>query len=390
MGELLQYYREGMKCFVEGNLNKAFSYLTLVASTGVEGEELNNAIALMLIYKGNFEEAYKFFVLNNKNYRDGTSKRYLSSIEQINECIEKHNLAVSLIKQDKYEEALFHLVSLRTSGFRTLNDDILACLIYCLKKDYIKCNEILREMHLINKEEVFFYELKDYIDKKKYSRFKVCAASIAAVAIVFSSIAVSGFNSEKPRDANENVSSKSVVNVKKTNVESDYKILATLTNYMMREDLYNFWINDKNIDPSKLDANSRTVYNQLKEKFIDKSQGFFYNNGLEFFKSENYKKAYEYMLIAYENKKGNYLDEHITFYLAKSAKASGLEAAEYYREYINKYPKGSYIEESLYDLAIIDYSNNNMKEAKKYASIIVEQYSNTMYNNDKIRTIMDL
>ncbi|MDW8800833.1 hypothetical protein P8V03_06660 [Clostridium sp. A1-XYC3] len=388
MGELIQYYKQGMKYFVEGSLDKAFSYLTLVASAGIEEEKLNNAIALMLIYKGNFEEAYKIFALNNKNYRDGISERYLSSIEQINNCIEKHNLAVSLIKQYKYEEALFHLLSLRTLGFRTLNDDILTCSIYAIKRDYVKCKEILEEMHLINKEEVFYYEMKDYIDKKKYSKFKLYAASVAAVAIIFSSIAISGFN-KKSNNTEKEAISKPTVSVKKTNAETDYKILANLSNDMMKENLYDFWAKDKELDSSKLDENSRSLYNQLKNTFKDKAESYFYNNGLELYRSENYKKAFEYMSIAYENKKGSYLDEHIIFYLAKSAKASGKGGSEYYREYINKYPKGCYIQESLYDLAIIDYKSNNIKEAKKYASIIVEQYSDTMYNNDKIRSIIE-
>jgi len=390
MGELLQYYKDGMKCFTEGNLNKAFNYLTLAVAGGLENEELNTAIALILIYRGEFEEAYKFFLLNNRKYKDGISERYLSSIDEVNDCIEKHNLVINLIKENNYDEALIHLISIRATGFRTLNDDILICYIYCLKKDYKKCKQVLEEMYAINKEEVFYYEMKNYIDKKKYSKLKIYAGSIAAMIIIFSTIAISGFNNKPLNNAQRPTESKPILNTKNESEESNYKTLANLSNDIMKEDLYDFWVNDKNIDTSKLDDKSKSLYDGLKQSYNQKAEMFFYKNGLELYKGGNYKKAYQYLSIAHENMKGDYLDEHIIFYIAKAAKASGNDGADYYREYVNKFPKGCYIQESLYDLAIIDYKNSNIQEAKKYAAIIVEEYSNTIYNNDKIRVIMDL
>ena len=156
----------------------------------------------------------------------------------------------------------------------------------------------------------------------------------------------------------------------------------------MKEDLYDFSINDENLDVSKLDEQSKKLYNQLNANYKSKAEMYFYKNGLELYKSGNYKKAYDYLLIAESNMKGDYLDEHIIFYLAKSAKASGNGGTKYYREYVSRYPKGCYKEESLYDLAVISYENNNKKEAQKYASIISEEYTNSMYNNDKIRLIL--
>lgn len=389
MGELLQYYEDGMNYFTEGNLNKAFNHLTLAVAGGLENEQLNTAIALMLVYRGEFEEAYKFFILNNKKYKDAVSERYLSSIDEVNNCIEKHNLVVNLIEKSKYDEALVNLVSIRSSGFRTLNDDILMCYIYCIKKDYKKCKQVLEEIYLINKEEVFYYEMKNYLEKKDYTKLKTYAASIAAMVIIFSTIAVSGFDNKPSNNVQKPTESKSIAKVKNENEDSHYKLLANLTNDIMKEDLYDFWINDKNIDASKLDEKSKNLYDGLKEKYNEKAETYFYKNGLELYKSGNYKKSFQYLSIAYENMKGNYLDEHIIFYIAKAAKDSGNEGAKYYREYLKKYPKGCYIQECLYDLAIIDYKNNNIKDAKRYASIIVEEYSNTMYNNDKIRAIMD-
>ena len=61
MEELLKYYKEGMKYFAEGNLDKAISYLKIAAAEGIDKPEVNNAIALILIYKGDLKKRIKFF-----------------------------------------------------------------------------------------------------------------------------------------------------------------------------------------------------------------------------------------------------------------------------------------------------------------------------------------
>jgi hypothetical protein len=230
--------------------------------------------------------------------------------------------------------------------------------------------------------------MKSYLDRKKYSRLKLYVASIAAI-IIFSSIIISRPNNNTYKAEEKSVSVKQVAaGNNNNNTDSNYKILANLANDITKEDLYDFAINDKNLDVSKLDEESKKLYNQLEGNYKSKAEMYFYKNGSEFYKNGNYKKAYEYLLIAESNMKGDYLDEHIIFYLAKSAKASGNGGGEYYREYVNRYPKGCYREESLYDLAILSFQNNDKKEAKKYAYIISEEYSNSMYDNDKIRLIL--
>lgn len=389
MEELLQYYREGMKYFAEGNLDRALGYLKIAAAEGIDRPEVNDAIALILIYKGKFEEAYKIFLDSSKKFDEGISKRYLSGIGELNNCIEKHNLSIDLINQGKYDEALDHLLFIRNTGFRTINDDILICLLYCIRKEYNNCKEVLEEIHSINKEEIFYYNMRSYLEKKSYSKLKLYVASIAAI-IIFSSIIIWRPNSNNSYKAQEkNISVKQVAATNNVNnTDFYYKILSNLTNDIMKEDLYDFAINDKNLDVSKLDDESKKLYNQLKTNYKSKAEVYFYKNGSEFYKSGNYKKAYEYLLIASDNMKGDYLDEHIIFYLAKAARASDNEGVKYYREYVNKYPKGCYREEALYDLAILSYQNNDKREAEKYASIISEQYSNSMYNNSNIRSIL--
>jgi hypothetical protein len=385
MRELIQYYKDGMKYFTEGNLNRAFNYLTMAAAGGVEKLEINTSIAMILMYKGEFEEAYKIFIDNNKKFRDDISENYLSNFDKINNCIHVHNLAVDLINQNKYELALDQLLFIRNEGFRTINDDMLIFLLYCRKKDYRMCRKILEEIHTVNKEEIFYYEMKNYLDKKNYSKVKMWAVC-TAVAIIFSVFIMPKHNVEG--DIMPSISTKQIASNKIDKNDVNYKILANMANDIMKGNLYDFQINDGKIDPLKLDSQSSLLYNQLKKDYSNKAEAYFYKNGLELYKNHNYKKASEYLSIAYDNMNGSYLDEHVIFYTAKADKASGKEGIRYYEEYVKKYPKGCYIEECLYDLSLAEYKNNSRKEAEKYASILSEQYPNSIYNNNRIKYIV--
>lgn len=388
MGELLQYYKEGMKYFKDGNLNKAFDYLNIATTGGIEAEEINNAMALMLMYRGKFEEAYKFFVINNKRFNNKLSEKYLLAIDEINNYIKSHNEAVDSLKQDKYDKALNILITIRGKGFRTINDDILISLIYCSKKEYKKCKKVLSEIYYINKDEIFYYELKNYLDKKNNFNLKLGIASIATAAMIFSTVIMSEiYNNKSYKVMRTDVSTKSIANAYSS--DSQYKILTKLSDDTMKEDLYDFAQNDKKIDISKLDDQGKKMYGKLKESYNNKAEIYFYKNGLDMYKSGSYKKSYEYLSIAYNNMKGSYLDEHVIFFTAKASKCSGNKEIDYYKEYIKKYPKGAYIEESLYDLAILSYENKNIKEAEKYASVLAYEYSNSIYYNDKIKLIIN-
>ncbi|MBV7276481.1 hypothetical protein I6U48_26755 [Clostridium sp. PL3] len=388
MGELLDYYKNGMQYFRDGNLNKAFDYLNIAVTGGIEAEEINNVMALILMYRGEFEEAYKFFIINNKKFNNKISEKYLLAIDEINNYIKSHNEAVDLLKQHRCNDALNILLTIRKSGFKTINDDILICLIYYIKREYNKCKKILAEIYNVNKDEIFYYELKSYLDKKNSFRLKLAIASIAAMAIMFSSITISKtYKNEQYSLSSIDVAAKPISSVDTS--ESQYKVLARLTDDIMKENLYDFAQNDKKIDISKLDDQSKKMYYNLKESYSNKAEIYFYKIGLDLYRNGSYNKAYEYLSIAYNNMKGSYLDEHVIFFVAKAAKVTGNNALDYYREYVKKYPKGAYIEESLYDLSILAYANKDIKESQKYASVLAYEYTNSIYYNDRIKYIMD-
>lgn len=388
MGELLDYYKKGMKYFKDGNLNKAFDYLNIAVTGGMEAEEINNIMALILMYRGEFEEAYKFFITNNKKFNNKLSEKYLLSIDVINNYIKSHNEAADLLKQHRCDEALNVLLMIRKNGFRTINDDILTCLIYCFKREYNKCKKILAEIYNTNKDEIFYYELKSYLDKRTSFRLKLGIASVTAMAIMFSSVTISKTYKNKGYSVYSiDVAAKPISSVNMS--DSQYKILASLTDDIMKENLYNFMQNYKKVDISKLDDQSKKIYDNLKESYNSKAEIYFYRNGLDLYKNGSYNKAYEYLAIAYDNMKGSYLDEHVIFFVAKAAKATGNNAVEYYKEYVKKYPKGAYIEESLYDLSILIYANKDITEAKRYASFLAYEHTNSIYYNDRIKYIIN-
>ncbi|HAK41780.1 MAG TPA: hypothetical protein DCM59_02395 [Clostridium sp.] len=63
-------------------------------------------------------------------------------------------------------------------------------------------------------------------------------------------------------------------------------------------------------------------------------------------------------------------------------------ANKYYEIYVDKYlEKGSYIEQCLYSLAINNKEVDN-KKSKKYAEILHNKFSESEYNNSRIKDIL--
>lgn len=131
----------------------------------------------------------------------------------------------------------------------------------------------------------------------------------------------------------------------------------------------------------------------VKGEEIIKSEGvlYFYNKGVGYIKDKEYTKAQKYFLYALPYSKGDYLQEHILYMLAVSYKASSdfQNAVKYYELVLKQFPSGSYTEEVLYNLVLINKDVDENK-AKFYAEKLVEQFPNSLYKNSIVKKILGI
>jgi len=93
---------------------------------------------------------------------------------------------------------------------------------------------------------------------------------------------------------------------------------------------------------------------------------------------------------AYEVGKDSYIYQHVIFFLGASyERLEDYEnALKLYEEYYGGYPQGNYSEEVLYRMAMI-YRNVDMSKAKRHAGELISKYPKSIYNNSKLRQIMN-
>ena len=121
----------------------------------------------------------------------------------------------------------------------------------------------------------------------------------------------------------------------------------------------------------------------------DKGVTFFYNQGMTYYKNQQYDKAKDYFSKAYEYGEKNYLYPDIIFFngAIDDKTKNNNEAIKFYENYYNNYKTGGYFEETLYNLAIL-YKGIDKDKSNKYAAELKYDHSSSMYNNEKISDIL--
>ncbi len=139
-----------------------------------------------------------------------------------------------------------------------------------------------------------------------------------------------------------------------------------------------------------LEMNDRLLL--VKGEDIIKSTGivFFYKKGISNMNDKEYLEAQKYFLYALSYSKGNYLNEHIIYMLAVSYKSMSdfKNALKYYELNLKQYPSGTYTEEVLYNLILIN-KGVDINKAKSYAKKLVKQFPSSQFNNSIVKDILN-
>lgn len=163
------------------------------------------------------------------------------------------------------------------------------------------------------------------------------------------------------------------------------KMIALINN----NDLDGIYEQIKDIKQESISSDDQGVYKQAVDLIKDQGVSRFYENGLKSFNENKYSDAKVFLDKAYAYCEGNSLKEHILFYRASSSSklSDNSAAVKQYEEYYSQYPNGVYVEEALYNLALLNSSINKDK-SKQYASILINNYPDSMYANNNIKNII--
>jgi len=429
-------YVKAMNKYNDGYIDKAIALCEKSISLNITNAAALNLKGILYYLKGDLESAKKMWNINYKRNNDNVSKKYLKDSIRDKEKLQLYVDALELIKLFNISGALEVLKQCENSHFNFINVNNLISLCYIKQGEYDKAlphiNNVLKTdkkntAAIMNKK-----TLLEYGNLKREINYKTIFIVTGSIFLIIFMILISKAYMYKLRDISiiginkvsngisligkkgnsESIDSKEIELQKAQQIQKDAllkkksesaiksieskpkeipefpreKFQESIKNKNMEEiiEYVNQW---KNV---KLEMNDKLLI--VKGEEIIKSEGivYFYEKGLEYMKNKSFLKAEKYFLYVLPYSKGNYLQEHIIYMLALSYKNNSdyQNAVKYYELSLKQFPKGSYTQEVLYNLIVIN-KDVDINKAKAYSEKLINQFPDSQYYNNIVKNILN-
>lgn len=430
-------YVKAMNKYNDGYIDQSLALCEKSISINITNAAALNLRGILYYLKGDLENAKKMWNINYKRNHDEVSKKYLKDCAKDVAKLQLYNNALDLIVQYNIAGALNILEQCEKSHFNFINVNNRISLCYIKQGEYDKAQKYINEVLKVDKKNteaitnkktlIEYGSLKREINHKKLFIITGCLllaittilvgktyghnvkiASINAIKKVQSTIGLND-NKDKEDSLNEEMlqiqkaeSTKKSVNLSKdikntvNDKSENEKAQETLK---FPQEQFTESIKNKNMEQiiefvnqwkgADLEINNKLLVVQGEE--IIKKEGvlYFYKKGVNYMQDKNFIEAQKYFLYALPYSEDNYLKQHITYMLAISYKSiSDFENTVKYYEYtLKQFPGGSYTEEILYNLILIN-KDVDLNKAKYYAEELVKQFPKSQYHNTIVKEIL--
>lgn len=407
-------YEKAMDYYEKGKINKALEVCELELAQNLRNSNILNFKGLLLYQRGELNEAITVWKFNKDINNDIVAQNYINNAMADKERLELYKEGEHALKQLKIDRALELFKRCSESDFNSIKVNTGIGLCYQKKGDFFKAKEYVDKALNLDKSAVTANILKKeleesikYYNPQKSSEkiFRFVASLMIVIVLSFAGYSIvmkrNILMSQDKVHQNENDESEIKENIesKPEVIQKDIKNEPDTINNFNKEKVETL-INNKDYDgiydaikdvkEESIGSDNREAYKQAIDLIKSDGVSKFYEYGLWYFNQGNYSDAKDQLDKAYKYCEGNNLKEHIIFYRASTTlKQSDNKAAiQQYEEYYNQYSDGSYIQEVLYELALLNNPENKDK-SKYYANTLAEKYPNSLYVNDKIINIIN-
>jgi len=408
-------YMKAMNYYYEGNFEKALIYCEKSLELGRGNSAALNLKGLLLYLKGDLEEARNQWKINYRLNNDDVARKYLEDSNKDKENLKLFNEGKAAFAQLKIKEALELFKNCEKSHFNfiSLNNYLAQC--YIKLGQYNNAEKHINEVLKTDKNNKMATETVKLMNdlgvikyKKKYSN-KILVGSSAALILLIS-LSIYTFikvsynknnlivedNNKKNNEQKQELSVKEEKEeeINKNKVEENKKEENKFPFEELKIHIDNSKYDDiikilKDYKNSVLNDNEKQMYIKASNFINKEAIKVYYDKAEEFRNKGDYKNSIKELEKIYEFSEGNYLYEHIIYMLALSyEKESDITTSiKYYEIYANKFKGGDYIENVIYNLAVLN-ENTNIEKSKKYANEIINKFPYSQFNNSKIENIL--
>lgn len=413
------------KFYQNGEIDKALKKCEESIAEDLKNSAALNLKGLLLYLKGDLKGAVATWKINADFNDDDIAKNYIEDSKRDKDKIKLYKEAEVLLTRLSINEAEKKLNMCKESDFNAIKVNLALSVCYLRKGDYENAGVSLTKALSIDKNNAqgkkTAKEFEKYSDSKleilkstsentmKVLKGLVCAVAIFVVLFGGYKIIHKFINSNDTdvlstnNNENENLLSneeniereqEEVTNSKNNedengdnNIKVDvYKIQSYIDskNY---DELYNL-VNKLNIN--ELSGKEQAVTKIAQELLIKEGCEYFYNSAMKYYNTKDYNNALIQIEKAYKYSQTTYLASEVLFFdgAINDKKGNNNQAIKLYEEYYNKYKNGDYIGEVLYGLAML-YKSEDLSKAKMYANELNNNHSESMYNNENIKSLLN-
>ncbi|MBK5240837.1 tetratricopeptide repeat protein [Clostridium sp.] len=407
-------YVKAMNKYNDGYIDRSLALCEKCISVNITNAAALNLRGILYYLKGDLENAKRMWNINYKRNHDEVSKKYLKDSIKDVEKLHMYYNALDLIVEFNISGALDILKQCENSHFNFINVNNSISLCYIKRGEYDKALQHINEVLKVDKK-----NMKAITNKKtliKYGNIKreinykksfIIAGSILLAITIFllgktywyklrsasMTVSTTDMKQGQPKlKLNKNKDKEESVSVIKTVTEEKFpkeQFVESIKNNNMEKiiECVNLW---KDAKDANLAINDKLLMVEGEEIIKKDGIAYFYEKGMSYMHSEKYTEAQKYFLYALPYSKDNYLNQHIIYMLALCYKYNSdfENAIKYYELTLNKFPSGSYTEEVLYNLILIN-KDVDLNKAKNYAKKLMKQFPSSGYNNSIVKNIID-
>ncbi len=421
MDKATKYYKKALVKYHNGYIDEA---INLCGASVAENKKYKAAASLkgvLFYFKGDLENARELWDFNVRINKDVVSQKYIENTRNDDELLSVYAEAIQLINQIKINEALELLRKCEVSDFNVINvsNHIASCLIK--QAEFDKAWAYLEKVLNIDKKNKMALEnikmLTQYGIIEKKHNYNLLIAMIVVLLLFGSGLTYYTTQVNKPSSKKISTVVKkpeSSATNKKPKVETTTPktttpqtttppVAKTENNAANSTEKFPYEqikkdIADSNYDnvfseiiqwkDKSIDATAKELLDNGKLFLKNNAAQYFYTQGRDYSKNRDFKLAADYFYKVYFLGKGE-LFEHGLFFLGSSYESLGntADAIKYYEEYNSTFPSGNYEDTVLYSLAMLNKSID-MSKSKHYASIIEDNFSDSIYYNSNIKSIL--
>lgn len=383
-----KYYEKALILYNKGYIDKAIEVCETGISNSLKDSKLLNLKGLLLYIKGNLEEATAIWKINKDYNNDLISKSYLEDSKSDFQRYVLYKEAESLIENMYIDEALENLLECSNSDFNAIEVNTLLAIAYIKKGQYDNSKLCLEKVLSFDKKNMkaneILKDINELLDTKNISRLLIGSISVISVLLI---VLVTVY-SLGILDINLNGSdTKGIIVFKKEENKKNDEVNNIEENNLSKDEANN--VQDSSLNKDE-EFNSELVSNEhilLTNIEIQNN----YEEASIYFKEKNYESVINILEETKEASSNHYLNDDIIFFLASSYDKLGdsEKAIEVFEDFISMYKQENYSQEVYYRLILL-YSEKDINKSKEYAKEFIEIYPSSIYNNNKVKEILNL